>query len=73
MENVIVRQKHWGTKVPTLDSNNHSKAENLLRARIARRVAKLYWEEEPGDGQAGQARRKTTFRKENLADLDWFH
>ena len=61
---------YGSARLTKVAERNMSKAENLLRARLARRVAKLYWEEEPGDGQAGQARRKTTFRKENLADLD---
>ncbi len=53
-------------RLSMVTERNMTKAENLLRARLARRVAKVYWEEEPAPVQDElvKRRRDQIFRDE---------
>lgn len=60
---------YGSARLAMVTERNMAKAENLLRARLARRVAKLYWEDEQATGQTERLQRKRTFREEDLAGV----
>jgi len=61
-----IYQAFGAARLSRVTERNMTKAENLLRARLARRVAKVYWEEEQSDSQEElvKRRRDKIFRDE---------
>ena len=61
-----IYQAYGAARLSRVAERNMTKAENLLRARLARRVAKVYWEEDEPDSQDElvKRRRDKIFRDE---------
>ncbi len=53
-----IYQAYGAARLSRVTEGNMTKAENLLRARLARRVAKVYWEEEPAESQEESVKRR---------------
>jgi tetratricopeptide (TPR) repeat protein len=61
-----IYQLYGAARLSRVTDRNMTKAENLLRARLARRVAKVYWEEEarPPEDDRVKRQRDQIFRDE---------
>jgi len=61
-----IYQLYGAARLSRVTERNMIKAENLLRARLARRVAKVYWDEEPAavSDELVKRRRDQIFRDE---------
>ena len=53
-----IYQAYGAARLSRVTERNITKAENLLCARLARRVAKVYWEEEPVESQEYLVKRR---------------
>ena len=53
-----IYQAYGATRLSRVTERNITKAENLICARLARLVAKVYWEEEPVESQEDLVKRR---------------